>query len=246
MRAACRLFAAVKHGQYLEAGAPTGLTGLTTHPSPRSALLYYYSSTLDKLQKMPESSVYRQSTEALTKHRLSIVEQVKPAGYDAWLEKVKYQFGESPQHFKSYETSQGIGIALEEEPEVDPRSVAAEWDGEMAPPTLEGPRTQRERRSQLRRAQRMRGGKSFDPEQEVQKAILDPEPQLTAEQISDIESRIGAGLIEEVIQVAEGEHKLASAMIKSKAWEALEEPAPEGQWSYFERSTSHHTTTQKP
>lgn len=28
------------------------------------------------------------------------------------------------------------------------------------------------------------------------------------------------------------------------SWENLEEPAPEGQWSYFERAT--HTSTQKP
>ena len=38
-----------------------------------------------------------------------------------------------------------------------------------------------------------------------------------ARRISDIESRIGAGLIEEVIQVAEGEHKLVDEMTKSKA-----------------------------
>ncbi|KAF1995412.1 hypothetical protein P154DRAFT_345130 [Amniculicola lignicola CBS 123094] len=65
---------------------------------------------------------------------------------------------------------------------------------------------------------------------------LAAEPQLTADQISDIESRIGAGLIEEVIQVAEGELGLAMTMIESKVWEELEEKAPEGQWSYFERS----------
>jgi NADH dehydrogenase (ubiquinone) 1 alpha subcomplex subunit 5 len=62
--------------------------------------------------------------------------------------------------------------------------------------------------------------------------------------ISDLESRLGAGLIEEVIQVAEGEHKLVDVMAEAKVWEPLEEPAPEGQWSYFERMT--HTKTQKP
>ena len=35
------------------------------------------------------------------------------------------------------------------------------------------------------------------------------------DRISEIESQIGAGLIEEVIQVAEGEHKLVDEMIKS-------------------------------
>jgi NADH dehydrogenase (ubiquinone) 1 alpha subcomplex subunit 5 len=62
--------------------------------------------------------------------------------------------------------------------------------------------------------------------------------------ISDLESKLGAGLIEEVIQVAEGEHNLVDTMVKSKVWEPLEEPAPEGQWGYFERAT--HTATQKP
>jgi len=34
--------------------------------------------------------------------------------------------------------------------------------------------------------------------------------------ISELENRIGAGLIEEVIQVAEGEHKLVDAMVEAK------------------------------
>jgi hypothetical protein len=34
--------------------------------------------------------------------------------------------------------------------------------------------------------------------------------------ISEVESQIGAGLIEEVIQVAEGEEKLVDEMVKSK------------------------------
>ena len=34
--------------------------------------------------------------------------------------------------------------------------------------------------------------------------------------ISDIESQIGMGLIEEVIQVAEGEQKLATEMLERK------------------------------
>ena len=34
--------------------------------------------------------------------------------------------------------------------------------------------------------------------------------------ISDLESKIGAGLIEEVIQVAQAEHELADEMIKSR------------------------------
>jgi NADH dehydrogenase (ubiquinone) 1 alpha subcomplex subunit 5 len=43
-------------------------------------------------------------------------------------------------------------------------------------------------------------------------------------------------LIEEVIQVAEGENLLADVMVNNKVWEDLTEKAPEGQWSYFERA----------
>ena len=50
-----------------------------------------------------------------------------------------------------------------------------------------------------------------------------------------MENRIGAGLIEEVIQVAEGENKLVDTMIENKVWEDLVEKAPEGQLTYFER-----------
>ena len=89
MRPAIRLLAAVS--KRLEPGNPTGLTGLLTHGAPRSALIYLYTSTLRKLQTIPEHSIYRQATEALTKQRLSVIEAVKPAGYDAWLEKVQWQ-----------------------------------------------------------------------------------------------------------------------------------------------------------
>ena len=39
--------------------------------------------------------------------------------------------------------------------------------------------------------------------------------------ISDLETKIGAGLIEEVIQVAEGELKLVDVMIQSKSYVLL-------------------------
>ena len=88
MRPAIRLFAAVT--RRLEPGNPTGLTGLSTHGAPRSALIFLYTSTLRKLQQIPEHSVYRQATEALTKQGLSVIESVKPAGYDAWLDKTRW------------------------------------------------------------------------------------------------------------------------------------------------------------
>ncbi|CAN9179851.1 unnamed protein product [Alternaria alternata] len=244
MRATARLLASVKPGQFLEAGTPTGLTGLLTHPSPRSALLYHYHSTLDKLKKIPESSVYRQSTEALTKHRLAIIEQSKPAGWDEWQQKIAMQVSDDPTRYQA---------------EVDERSKAAEWDGEKIETFPEGIRSSKER---LPHARKMKGDVNYTPERVMNDIKFDPEPQYTAEayfftqaatggdsitdlySISDLESRLGAGLIEEVIQVAEGEHKLVDVMTEAKVWEPLEEPAPEGQWSYFERMT--HTKTQKP
>lgn len=52
----------------------TGITGLAVHPDPLPALTSAYKSTLSLLQTLPATSVYRQATEAITKHRLSLVE----------------------------------------------------------------------------------------------------------------------------------------------------------------------------
>ncbi|KAL5119156.1 hypothetical protein ACEQ8H_002863 [Pleosporales sp. CAS-2024a] len=238
MRAAARLLASVKPGQFLEPGAPTGLTGLVTHPSPRSALLYHYSSTLDKLKQIPESSVYRQSTEALTKHRLEIVHQSKPAGWDQWQEKIKKQVSEDPGLAAVVNHSNGQTFILPKVREVDERSKEAEWDGEVVQSFPEGIRSAKERMPHI---QKLKGDANYSPTRVFSQIKFDPEPQYTTEAISELESKLGAGLIEEVIQVAEGEHKLVDKMIESKVWEPLEEPAPEGQWSYFERNT--HTST---
>lgn len=127
--------------RYLEAGAPTGLTGLLTNPSPRSTLLYLYSTTLDKLQAVPETSVYRQSVEAVTKHRMSLVETVKPEGYDEWKAKALEILEKHPKHFKAVSRLTGEGstaagveragkffVVKRTKPEVDERYQ--EWDGE--------------------------------------------------------------------------------------------------------------------
>lgn len=101
MRATRVLRATARTGlRYLEPGQPTGLTGLLTHKSPRAALVNVYSSTLEKLQQMPQSSVYRQSTEALTRHRLAIVEAAKPDGIEAWQEAVREVVKRKPELFE--------------------------------------------------------------------------------------------------------------------------------------------------
>lgn len=178
MRAAARLFAAVKTGQFLEAGAPTGLTGLVTHPSPRSTLLYHYNSTLDKLKQIPESSVYRQSTEALTKHRLQIINESKPAGWDAWQEKIKQQLGDDPGLAQVLDHSNGQTVVLPPQPNVDDRSVKAEWDGEKAKAFPEGIRSAKQR---LPHVQKMKGDVNYTPQRAFSAVKFEPEPQYTAE-----------------------------------------------------------------
>ncbi|KAH0555980.1 hypothetical protein GP486_006075, partial [Trichoglossum hirsutum] len=144
MRPSTRLLAAA--ARFLEPGTPTGLTGLFTHPAPRSTLIYLYSSTLDKLRALPESSVYRRSTEALTKQRLKIVESIEPAGYKEWQERVKRQLAERAEASVAPEGGvalEGGGrlravydnrefVATKLEPEYDEREV--EWDGETGSP----------------------------------------------------------------------------------------------------------------
>ncbi len=138
MRSTLRLLASVKQARYLEPFAPTGLTGLQTHPSPRPTLIYLYTSTLQKLKAFPESSVYRQSTEALTRHRLQIIESTKPPGFDAWLERVKKTVGAEPERFASLRLADGsYAGALRDDNTDNPRGE--EWDGEKLEPTTEGP-----------------------------------------------------------------------------------------------------------
>ncbi|RXW19890.1 hypothetical protein EST38_g5986 [Candolleomyces aberdarensis] len=55
----------------------TGITGLNVHPNPLPELAKTYKSTLDVLANIPETSVYRQGVEALTRHKLNIVESAK-------------------------------------------------------------------------------------------------------------------------------------------------------------------------
>ncbi|KAM7195635.1 putative nadh-ubiquinone oxidoreductase [Naviculisporaceae sp. PSN 640] len=239
MRRTFRLLAAVKPARYLEPGVPTGLTGLRTHPSPRGTLLYLYSSTLEKIQAAPEHSLYRQSVEAVTKHRKALVESVVPEGYAAWEEKAAKLIEQHPDlvslkknadgsHRVAVPDSEGKAtFVISHTPRAKDERYA-EWDGEVnLGPAPEGSRTVEERRDVL-----LQGLNENTMEKEVQWV---PEPQLTADQISELEHKIGAGLIEEVIQVAEGELKLVDTMLQAKVWENLEEQPREGQWVYWER-----------
>ena len=108
MRGSARLLATVKSAaKYLEPNTPTGLTGLTTHPAPRPALIYTYRQTLKALTSLPSSSVYRQSAEALTKQRLVAVEETIPEGFDAWKERILKQINDSPAAYSKFKNDDG-------------------------------------------------------------------------------------------------------------------------------------------
>ena len=51
----------------------TGLTGLEVHPNPLPVLMSTYQANLDLLQSVPGATGYRQSTEALLKRNLRVV-----------------------------------------------------------------------------------------------------------------------------------------------------------------------------
>ncbi|CAG7926034.1 unnamed protein product [Penicillium olsonii] len=236
MRSTLRLLANVKP-RYLEPFAPTGLTGLFTHPSPRPTLIYLYSTTLQKLQAFPESSAYRQSVEALTRNRLQIVESQKPAGFEAWLERVRKTVGAEPERFaKVKRTEGGFTHAAAQQKDGSDVVRGEEWDGEGPPVSSGGPRTPQE---QAEWAQIMAEASETTEKAEHdfyhQEMKWESEPALNADQISEIEQKIGAGLVEEVIQVAEAELKLVDELAKAKVWEELEEKPQPGQWTYFAR-----------
>ncbi|KAK3075624.1 hypothetical protein LTR53_000866 [Teratosphaeriaceae sp. CCFEE 6253] len=240
MRPALRLLATAAAATHATPGAPTGLTGLLTHAAPRSTLLYLYSSTLTALAQLPPNSVYRQSTEALTKHRLSIIERVKPEGLSEWQQRVQKTVDEHPEAFRKIplSTAGGQGSEYNIIWKVSAvQAMAAEEMGEeeAGAPTLEGLRHESERVNQREALER-----DLVEEHRVVPRI-EPEPPLTLQQIGALEQELGAGLIEEVIQVAEGESGLVETMTEAKVWENLEESPNAGQWKYFERDT--HTPT---
>ena len=171
MRATLRLFAAVKPGRYLEPGNPTGLTGLFNHPAPRSTLLYLYGSTLDKLKAFPEHSVYRQSTEALTKHRMQIIESIIPEGYEEWAKKAAEKVEKYPEAFQpggnfKYQTAGGQSFVTTEDNDYEDQEFTS----------LEGPRDAEEKAAEMKMLKR---GRRVDYSDTVK---WEPEPPLEASQ----------------------------------------------------------------
>ncbi|KAI1821728.1 ETC complex I subunit conserved region-domain-containing protein [Xylaria intraflava] len=243
MRRTLRLLASVKPARYLDAGNPTGLTGLFTHSSPRSSLLYLYSSTLEKLQRFPESSLYRKSVEAQTKHRMAILEAAEPPGYKEWAERAQKIIAQNPEQFKIASSQAGGSNAVKvisggsvfvHRIDYQKRDLRyEEWDGEQD----EGEGTEGLRGAEEREDPRLDAVYARKPLEIPDKVTWEPEPQMTADQVGEVETKIGAGLIEEVVQMAESELKLIDIMYEAKVWENLEEKPPAGQWEYFERGS---------
>ncbi|KAI4751328.1 hypothetical protein E4T44_14876, partial [Aureobasidium sp. EXF-8845] len=208
MRPSSRLLA--NASRLLTPGAPTGLTGVLTHAAPRSTLLYLYNSTLDKLKQFPEHSVYRQSVEALTKHRLSIVESVKPEGLEEWQARVKSVVEAHPNAFRSIaSTNNEINIVYKESALAGMESEDYE-DEPIQKQEPEGPRM---------RSHKAHQEHTFMADPQADNEMIpriEPEPPLSADQVNHIEQEIQAGLIEEIILVAEAETALVDQMYKSK------------------------------
>jgi len=185
---------------------------------------------------------------------MNIVAEVVPEGWKEWNEKAQRTIAEHPEVFNTPPntlphdgekfkkvTHNGQSFVITK-PEVGLDDIEDEWDGEDDNGwDLEGVRSAEERKDQGKHDpnRARRGGESKVVE-------LEKEPMLTVEQVEEIEGKIGAGLIEEVIQVAEGELGLVDTMVKSKAWEDLEEKPVEGQWTYFARDTATGTTQTPP
>ncbi|KAL8946214.1 MAG: hypothetical protein Q9183_007935, partial [Haloplaca sp. 2 TL-2023] len=150
MRFATRLLAAVKSEPFLTAGEPTGLTGLLTHPAPRSQLLYLYSSTLNKLSKLPEHSVYRQSTEAITKQRFDVVKSIQPPGYEEWAQRAQKHVDDNPEVFGKGRDVRNVYVPARLESSVP--EVNMEWDGKGIGKlnAMEGTRTEGEKAKRAR------------------------------------------------------------------------------------------------
>ncbi|KAI1277102.1 ETC complex I subunit conserved region-domain-containing protein [Xylaria sp. FL0933] len=245
MRRTLRLLANVKPARYLEAGNPTGLTGLYTHSSPRSSLLFLYSRTLEKLQKFPESSLYRKSVEAQTKHRIAILEAAEPPGYKEWAQRAQKIIKENPEQFniatsakvdgaRAIKVSSGGSIFVHRT-DPQPEDIRyEEWDGERD----EGPGSEGLRGPEEREHPSLTAAYDRKPLETPDKIQWESEPQMTADQVEEIENKIGAGLIEEVVQMAESELRLVDILYEAKVWESLEEKPPAGQWEYFERNSS--------
>lgn len=222
MKSTLRLLAAVKPGRFLEPGNPTGLTGLLNHPAPRSTLLYIYGSTLEKLKSFPEHSVYRQSTEAITKHRRDIIQAIKPKGYEEWRIEAAKTVEKHPEIFRPgdrhlFVDAGGASYLTREKEPDDKEQTSSDVSRTQKGKVSESRLQRREMPRDPSKAISWKPEPPLEATQYTQSEALPSDRWLTCcSRISDAETQIGGGLIEEVIEVAEGELKLVDTMFESR------------------------------
>ncbi len=151
-------------------------------------MLYLYSATLDKLRRLPESSVYRQATEKLTRHRLRLVETVVPPGLAEWETKLQAQMREHPAAFEGttdgaaqqgqHDGRRFVFVTVPAVPTDDVDEKNNEWNGDPVEEEPEGLLTLEEKLAHW---------KNVDPDPRNERAHTKPvevvpEPQLTSEQ----------------------------------------------------------------
>jgi NADH dehydrogenase (ubiquinone) 1 alpha subcomplex subunit 5 len=228
----------------------TGITGILTHPNPRPALIAIYNHTLTLLSRLPEHSVYRRSTENLTRHRLAIVESVKPEGWEAFQTELKSG--------KEYHGVQNI-----KDTAFDLRVIGKQFQAVAGMVSTQSPVVREFLQKEVDRWRVGReptaaevgvtgdsvpisglgedGGQNIvelDPSATVQEVPLLPEePPLFAEQVVELEEKLGGGLIEEIIDQGWEELTLIKEMEDAKIWDPLEVQPEEGQWVGFERTS---------
>ncbi|KAG0131102.1 ETC complex I subunit conserved region-domain-containing protein [Tuber indicum] len=229
-----RLFAQVGT-QRLAPFSTTGIAGILTHPNPRPALIAVYNHTISLLSRLPQHSVYRQSTENLTKHRLAIVESVKPEGWEGYQATLKSE-------------REANGIRGTKDTEFELKVVGKQFSVMANRVTTDSPVIQAFLDKEV-------GRWGLDPAADTSAAyvgddvpveqkgsssevpLLPEEPPLHAEQVAELEEKIGAGLIEEVLEQGWNELNLIKEMEEAKVWEPLEVQPEEGQWVGFERTS---------
>jgi NADH dehydrogenase (ubiquinone) 1 alpha subcomplex subunit 5 len=233
--------------------SPTGITGVLTHPHPRPTLIALYNHTLSLLQKLPAHSVYRQSTENLTKARLDIISSIKPASYETYASaRAQNGLPEQPalrdvgkymhrilSELEKKSTHEGnkYYVRCEMKRWGPILAEAAEGSGAVLPDQTIDQASSTTSQANFNAAT-PRAGQTLNESQIAAEDEDIPllEPQLSAEQVEQIEEKIGEGLIEEIIEEGWAELECAKVMLEDKVWEPLAEVPEEGQWVAFEKS----------
>ncbi|KAF8443392.1 hypothetical protein BGX38DRAFT_1143975 [Terfezia claveryi] len=219
---------------YIAPFSPTGLTGLLAHPAPRPSLIAIYNTTLTLLNSLPSHSVYRTSTTTLTRHRLDIVTSITPPSYQSY-----EQTHLAPLLPSLRKLAEDAGWP---ETKLQAAIAAAQVKAQFRDLTAAVPRTQRQEKALEDAVDPLavpskptEGGKQATSVGNVAVPPIPAEPPLTAEQVAELEGKLEAGLIEEVIKQGVAEMKLVKEMLEAKPWEPLVEEPVKGQWEYFER-----------